>query len=156
MAEAGLTPVAARSKTLAACFLAKSLALPRDDPLRTVGETTVAPRLRSSSSSTRKEVALFHLTALPQCAIWVWTDGSADDVVLNGGAGAFIEEPGVESHEIRVPAGKLCSSFRVEMFALQVALSFHLEHPAHLDEPIVICTDSQSALAHNITDLSLF
>ncbi|XP_043219375.1 uncharacterized protein LOC122380354 [Amphibalanus amphitrite] len=33
------------------------------------------------------------------------------------------------------------------MVALQTALSFLLENPLHADDPVIICTDSQSALA---------
>ncbi|KAF0300621.1 hypothetical protein FJT64_003287 [Amphibalanus amphitrite] len=82
-----------------------------------------------------------------QCATWVWTDGSATDGVLNGGAGALIVWPDGEERSVRAPAGRLCSSFRAEMVALQTALSFLLENPLHADDPVVICTDSQSALA---------
>ena len=199
LAEAGITPVAARTKTLAARFLAKSLALPPDDPLRTVGEATVRGRLTSvtgwrevgravwgaagisppiepllprrvppweetaatisfslsvgaslpagASPEVKKTQALFHLTALPQCATWAWTDGSAAGGVLNGGAGAFIEEPGGATHALRAPAGHLCSSFRAELTALQSALAHLIDHPTHPEDPIVICTDSQSALS---------
>ncbi|XP_043199156.1 uncharacterized protein LOC122368902 [Amphibalanus amphitrite] len=82
-----------------------------------------------------------------KCATWVWTDGSATDGVLNGGAGALIVWPDGEERSVRAPAGRLCSSFRAEMVALQTALSFLLENPLHADDPVVICTDSQSALA---------
>ena len=45
------------------------------------------------------------------------------------------------------PAGRLCSSFRAELTALLSALQHLLDHPAHTQLPVVICTDSQSALA---------
>ena len=41
----------------------------------------------------KKEVADNCLAALPQCATWVWTDGSAEGEVTNGGAGALIDFP---------------------------------------------------------------
>lgn len=101
-----------------------------------------------ASPAEKKRVAERHLSALPQCATWIWTDGSADGGVLNGGAGALVVRPEGDEAEVRVPAGSLCSSFRVEMFALDAALTFLTEH---LDEdpgdPVVFCTDSQSALA---------
>ena len=59
----------------------------------------------------------------------VWTDGSATAGVLDGGAGALIEWPDGEVHELRTPAGHLCSSYRAEMVALQPALTYLLEHP---------------------------
>ena len=70
----------------------------------------------------------------------LWIDGSVTDVVTNGGAGALIIWPGGEELELRSPglAGRICS----EMDALQSASSHLLEHPAHGDYPIVVCTDS--------------
>ncbi|KAF0298223.1 Dedicator of cytokinesis protein 7 [Amphibalanus amphitrite] len=44
-------------------------------------------------------------------------------------------------------AGTLCSSFRAEMVALQVTLDHILEHQRDAPEPVIICTDSLSALA---------
>ena len=98
------------------------------------------------SHQRRREVATFHLAALPQCATWVWTDGSASGGVTDGGAGVFIERPDGAEQEIRTPAGRLCSSFRAEMVALQAALSYLQDNPAHEDDPIVVCINSQSAL----------
>ena len=101
----------------------------------------------AASDQRRREVATFHLAALPQCATWAWTDGSASGGVTDGGAGVFIERPDGAEHEIRTPAGRLCSSFRAETVALQAALSHLRDNPEHEDDPIVVCTDSQSALA---------
>ena len=100
-----------------------------------------------ASDETKRETALHHLQSLPQCATWMWSDGSADAGVYSGGAGALIVWPDDEREEVRAPAGRLCSSFRAEMVALHAALTYIQEHPAHESDPIVICTDSQSALA---------
>ena len=100
-----------------------------------------------ASDQQKLQAATLHLGSLPQCATWIWTDGSASGGVLDGGAGAFIEWPDGEQHELREPAGRLCSSYRAEMVALHTAVNFLLEHPAHDDDPIIICTDSQSSLA---------
>ena len=48
MAEAGLEPVAARREALAARLLAKALALPAEDPIRTVAEACPPNRLKST------------------------------------------------------------------------------------------------------------
>ena len=100
-----------------------------------------------TSERHRREAATLHLASLPQCAVWVWTDGSASEGVLNGGAGALIEWPDGVEREVRAPAGGLCSSFRAEMVALRSALESLLESPRTTEEPLIICTDSQSALA---------
>ena len=88
-----------------------------------------------------------HLAALPQCVTWVWSDVSVTEGVTNGGAGALIIWPDGEELEIRSPAGRLCSSYRAEMVALNAALTHLLKNPTHVEDPIVTCRDSQSALA---------
>ena len=100
-----------------------------------------------ASESTKKETALHHLAELPQTATWVWTDGSATGGVSCGGAGALIVYPDDDRHELRTPAGAWCSSFRAEMTALRAALDHLLETPRDTTDPVVFCTDSQSALA---------
>ncbi|KAF0297635.1 hypothetical protein FJT64_004847 [Amphibalanus amphitrite] len=97
----------------------------------------------SATDEQRRDAASHHLAGLPQCATWVWTDGSATEGVTNGGAGALIVWPDDETAEIRTPAGRICSSYRAEMIALRAALNHLLEHPAHTEDPVVICTDSQ-------------
>ena len=62
------------------------------------------------SDEQRRDAASQHLAALPQCATWVRTDGSATDGVTNGGAGAPIEWPDGGELEVRTPAGSICSS----------------------------------------------
>ena len=100
-----------------------------------------------SSAENRRQEAALCLASLPQCATWVWTDGSAEGGVLNGGAGVLIEWPDDTSQELRAPAGGLCSSYRAELMALRAALQHLLQHPAHEEDPVIFCTDSQAALA---------
>ena len=107
----------------------------------------VGPLPVGAGAAQRRRAAELHLRALPQRATWAWTDGSAAAGVLNGGAGCLIEEPSGESHELREAAGKICSSYRAEMIALRAAITHLQDYPAHTEDPIVICTDSQSALA---------
>ena len=77
----------------------------------------------------------------------MWTDGSATGGVLNGGAGALVTYQDGDRHELKTPAGALCSSFRAEMTALREALDHLLAHPRDTGDPVVFCTDSQSAIA---------
>ena len=67
--------------------------------------------------------------------------------MLNGGAGVLIEWPDDTSQELRAPAGGLCSSYRAELMAIRAALQHLLQHPAHEEDPVIFCTDSQAALA---------
>ncbi|KAF0304847.1 putative RNA-directed DNA polymerase from transposon BS [Amphibalanus amphitrite] len=84
---------------------------------------------------------------LRACATWCWTDGSASGGITDGGAGAFIERPDGEVTELRIAAGRLCSSYRAEMIALQAAADYLTDNPAHEEDPIIFCTDSMAALA---------
>ena len=106
-----------------------------------------APRQQDTSAEAASRAAQQHLASLPQRATWVWTDGSADGGVRNGGAGVYIEWPDGTTTELRSTAGRLCSSFRAELTALLSALQHLRDHPAHTQLPVVICTDSESALA---------
>ncbi|KAF0312570.1 putative RNA-directed DNA polymerase from transposon BS [Amphibalanus amphitrite] len=100
-----------------------------------------------AAASTKKEAALHHLASLTQCATWVWTDGSATGGVLSGGAGALVVHADDDRTELKRPAGALCSSFRAEMLAIAMTLEHLATHPRDGTLPIIICTDSQSALA---------
>ena len=124
----------------------------RPPPWRASGSVSfrldVGPGLPSGAGAQkRREVAGHYLAALPQCATWVWTDGSAEGGITNGGAGAFIVFPDDETAELQEAAGSLCSSFRAEMTALRAALTYLNEHPVHTRDPVILCTDSQAALA---------
>ena len=95
------------------------------------------------TASEMKRVAERHLASLPHDKTWMWTVGSAEGGVENGGAGALVVRPGDEESELRVPAGRLCSSSRAEMVALNAALQWLLEQADEdPDDPVVICTDS--------------
>jgi len=93
----------------------------------------------------RRAAAEKCLAALPPDATWIWTDGSAEAGVARGGGGAVICLPSGEEHEVRVPAGSMCSSTRAELCALRAALRTAVELEAD-SRTVVICTDSQAAL----------
>ena len=97
------------------------------------------------STQQKREAATMHLRGLPHCATWVWSDGAVVGGTHDGGADVFIEDPDAETHILREPAGRLCTSFRAEMVTLRAALLHLVDHP--IREPTVICTYSQSALA---------
>ena len=107
----------------------------------------VGPLPLNATSTQKRDAATCHLGSLPQCATWVWSDGSVEGGITNGGAGVFIEDPDGQQHLLTVPAGNVCSSYRAEMVALREALKFLLDRQTLPPELIVICTDSQSALA---------
>ena len=70
----------------------------------------------------RRAAAEGHLTSLPDDAVWVWRDVSAEGGVTAGGSGALVILPSGEEREFRAPAGAICSSTRAELVALRLAL----------------------------------
>ena len=55
------------------------------------------PLRTGASAAERERAAALHLASLPQCAIWLWTDGSAEGGVSKGGAGTVIVWPDKET-----------------------------------------------------------
>ncbi|KAF0307222.1 Retrovirus-related Pol polyprotein from type-1 retrotransposable element R1 4 [Amphibalanus amphitrite] len=103
---------------------------------------------RTAPPDVRRERAEEHLATLPDDAVWVWSDGSAEGGVSAGGSGALIILPSGEEHELRAPAGKICSSTRAELVAIRGALEMLLQLEGGLAEsPVIVCADSQAALA---------
>ena len=104
--------------------------------------------IRTVPDEVRRAAAEKHLATLPEDAVWIWSDGSAEGGTTAGGGGALITLPSGEHHQIREPAGAVCSSTRAELVALRAALEAVQRMGANLGErPLVICTDSQAALA---------
>ena len=102
---------------------------------------------RDAGDSKRRETAEAHLSTLPTEATWIWSDGSAEEGTSNGGGGALLILRDGERREIRVAAGRLCSSTRAELYAIRAALEEASSLSGDLAEgPIVLCTDSQAAL----------
>ena len=91
-----------------------------------------------------------HLAAPPQRAIWLWTDGSVEGGVKDGGSRAVVIWSDGEVEDLKTPAERHCSSYRAEMLALAYGLEpleHLLDNPRDRDTSIVICTDSMASLA---------
>ncbi|KAF0288631.1 Myosin-IB [Amphibalanus amphitrite] len=75
--------------------------------------------------------------------------------VINGALTSLVEETrdqciliSGEEHELRAPAGRICSSTRAELVAIRGALEMLLRLEGGLAEsPVIVCADSQAALA---------
>ena len=100
---------------------------------------------RTTPDDARRAAAEEHLASLPDDAIWIWCDGSAEGGVAAGGSGALIDPPSGDSVELRAAAGKVCSSTRAELVAMRMALEAVRRREDDL--PLVVCSDSQAALA---------
>ena len=77
--------------------------------------------------------------------IHVYTDGSAENAIKNGGSGAYIRYPDDPSTSISKPSGKLCSNFKAEVSAITLAAE-HLISSVSCTRNVVILTDSLSTI----------
>ena len=75
----------------------------------------------------------------------VFTDGSAENAVRNGGSGAYICRSDGTTSSLSIPAGDLSSNYRAEVHALKAATELLIEEDCK-QQNIVLLTDSLSAL----------
>jgi len=79
------------------------------------------------------------------CWIRVYTDGSAQDTVKNGGAGVYIEYPNNNRDTAKIPTGKFCHNYDAEIQAI-IAAAKKLLNTELGPHPIVFLTDARSVL----------
>ena len=79
------------------------------------------------------------------CWIRVYTDGSAQDAVKNGGAGVYIEYPNNNRDTAKIPTGKFCHNYDAEIQAI-IAAAKKLLNTELGPHPIVFLTDARSVL----------
>eukprot|EP00661_Eupelagonemidae_sp_cell13_P003946 gene3946-4272_t len=94
----------------------------------------------------QKELAIRTLTSLGNFDLELWTDGSAEDGVRNGGAGAvFVRQGRQICPPFSAPAGVLVSSYRAEQVAFRNALQKLIsEDMLAAGEVVLMVTDSKS------------
>ena len=80
-------------------------------------------------------------------AMWthVYTDGSADAAIKNGGSGILIRRPDGRTHSSSLPAGKRSSNYRAELTALREAARL-ISADEHMPPHIVFLTDCKSTI----------
>ena len=93
-----------------------------DSPRVTIQMDVDADVRRTAHDDVRRAAAERHLATLPDRAIWIWSDGSAEGGVSAGGDGALTTPPSGEERKIRTPYGSVCSSIRAELVAMRAAL----------------------------------
>jgi ribonuclease HI len=103
--------------------------------------------LRSLSVSTRAARAKEFLAGLLPTDIEIWTDGSAEEAVANGGGAAVITTK-LLCTRLYVAAGLHCSSYQAEMAAIVTGLEFcvGLNRETH-GSTIRLLSDSLSGLS---------
>ena len=103
---------------------------------------------RDAPDSVHRATAEALLSTLPTDATSIWSDGSAEGGTTRRGGRALLVLSSGDSREVRVAVGSLCSSTRAELFAMRAALEEVSELTGGLATgPVVLCTDSQAALA---------
>ena len=79
--------------------------------------------------------------------VWthVYTDGSAEEGVKNGGSEVYIRHPDGDTTSLSVPGGPQCSNYQAEILAICTAAEHLLESGKQMGS-IAIFTDSLSTL----------
>ena len=79
----------------------------------------------------------------------IYTDGSAEDAVRNGGSGVFVRVPTGQTVNYTNASGRKCSNFKAETSAVQTEGAYIAEMKPH---KTVILTDSKAALQSRISN----
>ena len=79
----------------------------------------------------------------------IYTDGSAEDAIRNGGSGMIVRTPTGQTVSYSNATGRKCSNFTVETSALQNAVAYIAEMKP---QKAVILTDSKAALQSLISN----
>ena len=75
----------------------------------------------------------------------IYTDGSAENAIRNGGCGIFIKRPGLPSVSLSKPGGSLCSNYKAKLLALYNATEA-LKLSERKPQKAVFLSDSLSTL----------
>ena len=78
--------------------------------------------------------------------IRVYTDGSANEAVRNGGGYVYIEWPDGTSESYAIPTELFSSNYRAEIAALEEAASILKNHSETSKYRVVLLTDAKSVL----------
>ena len=76
----------------------------------------------------------------------VYTDGSAEEGMKNGGSGVYIRYSDGDTTSLSVPDGLQCSTYRAEILAISTAAEHLLESTKKKKGNVTISTDSLSTL----------
>ena len=100
---------------------------------------------QQQSPPAEKALTLAMLDEQYPCDNWthIYTDGSADDAVKNGGCGVYVRTPTGQTHSSSRATGQKCSNFKAEVLALQEAVEYIQNNRPNKS---VVLTDSKAAL----------
>ena len=106
----------------------------------------VGPR-ESQSDTVKMSLTLDYLHSHYPNNLWthVYTDGSAEDAVRNGGAGVYIQYPEGREDRLSLATGRYSTNYKAEAEALKTAAA-HLKDRPFTSHNIVFLTDALSVL----------
>ncbi|RUS75877.1 hypothetical protein EGW08_016366 [Elysia chlorotica] len=95
----------------------------------------------------KRSFAVDHIQTNYPATDWthVYTDGSAEKAVRNGGAGIYIKYPGGEEDKISIPTGVFSINYKAEATAIQEGAA-HVQSSPHSTKNIVFLTNALSIL----------
>ena len=101
----------------------------------------------SQSGIERKSLTLEHLNQHYPKETWtyVYTDGSAEEAVRNGGAGIYVQYPAGIEDRLSFPTGRYSTNFRAEAEALKLAAE-HIKTSPLSTTNVVFLSDALSVL----------
>ena len=101
----------------------------------------------SQSGPERKSHTIEHLQTHFPKESWtrIYTDGSAENAVSNGGAGIYIQYPGGREDRICFATGLYSTNYKAEAEALKTAAA-HIKDSPHASHNVVFLTDALSVL----------
>ena len=101
----------------------------------------------SQSSAQRKALTLAHIEEKYPNQDWthIFTDGSADQAVRNGGAGVYIKYPGGNEENISLATGCYSTNYQAEAVAIKTG-AVHIQHSTETSQKVVFFSDALSVL----------
>ena len=129
--------------------------LPCQNTTRSIDIKVIVPSVtRDQDDTSKKLLTLSHIDDFYPQDTWIriYTDGSATDVIQDGGAGSIIYLPNGDTIESETATGKHCTTYATEVKALSQGAQAILYIVGNHKEDVVFITDAKSvldALAHH-------
>ena len=123
---------------------------PWNDNMRDITIHTTVPYLstkdeHSDVSKKALTLAMLHERYPQEAWTRAFTDGSATNAVMRGGAGVYIQFPDGQRRAKAIPTGLHCTNYRAEVEALILAANT-IKEEAPPDSQVVFLTDARSVL----------
>ena len=101
----------------------------------------------SQNDLMRKLITLEHLQQCYPKETWtyIFTDGSTEDAICNGGAGVYVKYPDGTDDRLSFATGLYSTNYKAETEPLRAAAA-HIENSPHLSHRVVFLSDALSVL----------